>query len=81
MTVGFAVTANIPSGTALIGVGTTSASNAILKGVIVGVNTNSTDGSKSSIDVRVTERIIAVGGGTTFQEISYAEKIQPEHLL
>ena len=73
LTVGYAVTANIPSGTALIGVGTTSASNAILKGVIVGVNTNSTDGTKSSIDVRVTERIIAVGGGTTFQEISYAE--------
>ena len=73
MTVGFAVTANIAGGTALIGVGTTSASNAILKGVIVGVNTNSTDGSKSSVDIRVTERIIAVGGGTTFQSISYAE--------
>ena len=73
MTVGFAVTAQIPGGTALIGVGTTSASNAILKGVIVGVNTNSTDGSKSSVDVRVTERIIQVGGGTTFQSISYSE--------
>ena len=73
MTVGFAVTANIAGGTALIGVGTTSASNAILKGVIVGVNTNSTDGSKSSVDVRITERILAVGGGTTFQSIAYAE--------
>lgn len=73
MTVGYAVTAQIPGGTALIGVGTTSQSNAILKGVIVGVNTNSTDGSKSSVDVRVTERIIQVGGGTTFQSISYAE--------
>ena len=73
MTVGFAVTANIAGGTALIGVGTTSASNAILKGVIVGVNTNATDGSKSSVDVRITERILAVGGGTTFQSIAYAE--------
>tara|TARA_B100000073_G_scaffold163364_1_gene135171 strand:+ start:3334 stop:5556 length:2223 start_codon:yes stop_codon:yes gene_type:complete len=73
MTVGFAVTANILSGTALIGVGTTASTNAILKGVIVGVNTNSTDGSKSSVDVRVTERILAVGGGTTFEQISYAE--------
>jgi len=73
MTVGYAVTANIASGTALIGVGTTSASNAILKGVIVGVNTNSSDGSKSSVDIRVTERILAVGGGTTYQSITYAE--------
>ena len=73
MTVGFAVTANITAGTALIGVGTTASTNAILKGVIVGVNTNSTDGSKSSVDVRVTERILAVGGGTTFEQISYAE--------
>jgi hypothetical protein len=73
MTVGYAVTANIASGTALIGVGTTGSSNAILKGVIVGVNTNATDGSKSSVDIKVTERILAVGGGTTFQSISYAE--------
>ena len=73
MTVGFAVTANITAGTPLIGVGTTASTNAILKGVIVGVNTNSTDGSKSSVDVRVTERILAVGGGTTFEQIAYAE--------
>ena len=73
MTVGFAVTANIASGTALIGVGTTSVTNAIIKGVIVGVNTNSTDGTQSSVDVRVTERLLAVGGGTTYQSISYAE--------
>ena len=73
MTVGFAVTANITAGTPLIGVGTTASTNAILKGVIVGVNTNSSDASKSSVDIRVTERILAVGGGTTFEQIAYAE--------
>ena len=73
LTVGFAITAAIPAGTALIGVGTTSATNAVLKGIITGVSTNSTDASKSYVDVRVVARSLVVGGGSTSTNIDYAE--------
>jgi len=73
LTVGFAITASIPAGTALIGVGTTSSTNAVLKGIITGVSTNSNDGSKSYVDVRVVARTLAVGGGSTSTNIDYAE--------
>ena len=73
LTVGFAVTASIPAGTALIGVGTTSSTNAILKGIITGVSTNSTDGTQSFIDVKIVARTLAVGGGSTSTNIEYGE--------
>ena len=73
LTVGFAVTTNIPAGTAIIGVGSTSSPNAILKGVITGVSTNSTDGTKSFIDVKIVARTLSVGGGNTVTSIDYAE--------
>lgn len=73
LTVGFAITAQIPAGTAIIGLGTTSSTNATIKGVITGVNTNSVDGSKSFIDVKIVARTLAVGGGITATNVNYSE--------
>jgi phage tail sheath protein FI len=70
-TVGFAVTAQIPSGTAFIGLGTTSSENAVLKGVITGVSTSAV--SPSFIDVKIVARTFAVGGGSTTTIVDYAE--------
>jgi phage tail sheath protein FI len=70
-TVGFAVTAQIPSGTAFIGLGKTSSENAVLKGVITGVSTSTV--SPSFIDVKIVARTFAVGGGSTTTLVDYAE--------
>jgi hypothetical protein len=70
-TVGFAVTAQIPSGTAFIGLGRTSSENAVLKGVITGVSTSTV--SPSFIDVKIVARTFAVGGGSTTTLVDYAE--------
>ena len=70
-TVGFAVTANI-DGAIIPGIGTTGGFTGFLKGIITGVNTDSTN-SNSTIDVKITDRISAIGGITSYFPIDYAE--------
>jgi len=70
-TVGFAVTCNI-DGNIIPGIGTTGGFTGFLKGIITGVSTDSTN-SNSTIDVKITDRISAIGGITTYYPIDYAE--------
>ena len=70
-TVGFAVTANI-DGAIIPGIGTTGGFTGFLKGIITGVSTDSTN-SNSTIDVKITDRISAIGGITSYFPIDYAE--------
>ena len=70
-TVGFAVTANI-DGAIIPGIGTTGGFTGFLKGIITGVSTDSTN-SNSTFDVKITDRISAVGGITSYFPIDYAE--------
>jgi len=69
--VGFAVTANI-DGQVIPGIGTTGAITGFLKGIITGVSTDSTN-SNSTFDVKITDRISAVAGITSYYPIDYAE--------
>ena len=69
--VGFAVTANI-DGAIIPGIGTTGGFTGFLKGIITGVSTDSTN-SNSTFDVKITDRISAVGGITSYFPIDYAE--------
>jgi len=69
--VGFAVTANI-DGAIVPGIGTTGGFTGFLKGIITGVTTDSTN-SNSTFEVKITDRISAVGGITSYFPIDYAE--------
>ena len=69
--VGFAVTANI-DGAIIPGIGTTGAFTGFLKGIITGVSTDTVD-SKSTFNVKITDRISAVAGVTSYFPIDYAE--------
>ena len=69
--VGFAVTANI-DGAIVPGIGTTGGFTGFLKGIITGVSTDTVD-SKSTVNVKITDRISAVGGITSYFPIDYAE--------
>ena len=69
--VGFAVTANI-DGAIVPGIGTTGGFTGFLKGIITGVKTDSTN-SNSTFDVKITDRISAIGGITSYFPIDYAE--------
>ena len=69
--VGFAVTANI-DGAIVPGIGTTGGFTGFLKGIITGVSTDSTN-SNSTFNVKITDRISAVGGITSYFPIDYAE--------
>ena len=70
-TIGYGVTATL-SGVTIPGLGTTSTFNGFLKGIVVGLRTDST-GSSSEVDVRVVSRVETVGGGSTETKISYQE--------
>jgi len=70
-TVGYAVTANI-DGAIIPGIGTTGSFTGFLKGIITGVSTDTVD-SKSTVNVKITDRISAVGGITSYFPIDYAE--------
>jgi len=70
-TIGFGVTATL-NGVTIPGSGTTSTFNGFLKGIIVGLRTDST-GSSSEVDVRVVSRVETVGGGSTETKIDYQE--------
>ena len=69
--IGYGVTATL-NDKIIPGIGTTSAFNGFLKGIIVGLRTDST-GSKSEIDVKIVSRVETVGGGSTETAITYAE--------
>ena len=69
--VGFAVTTNI-DGAIVPGIGTTGGFTGFLKGIITGVSTDSTN-SNSTFDVKITDRISAIGGITSYFPIDYAE--------
>ena len=69
--VGFAVTANI-DGAIVPGIGTTGGFTGFLKGIITGVSTDSTN-SNSTFNVKITDRISAIGGITSYFPIDYAE--------
>ena len=70
-TIGFGVTATL-NGVTIPGSGTTSTFNGFLKGIIVGLRTDST-GSSSEVDIRVVSRVETVGGGSTETSITYQE--------
>ena len=67
--IGWGVTSLIQN-TALAGVGTTSTFNGFIKGIITGVNTDSTN-SASTIDVKIVSRVEVSGAGRTETKISY----------
>ena len=67
--VGWGVTTLIQN-TALAGVGTTSAFNGFLKGIVTGVKTD-TSNSASTIDVKIVSRVEVSGAGRTETQISY----------
>ena len=69
--VGFAVTANI-DGAIVPGIGTTGGFTGFIKGIITGVTTDSTN-SNSTFEVKITDRISAIGGITSYFPIDYAE--------
>jgi len=66
--VGYGITTTITD-TAIAGVGTTTAFNGYLKGIITGVSTDTTNGN-STIDVKVVSRVSSAGTETS---ISYSE--------
>jgi len=68
VTVGTGVTASIDS--TLAGSGSTETFTGYLKGIVVGVNTNTTDGTKSTASVKVVSRVSTAGTET---KIDYAE--------
>ncbi len=69
--IGFAATCNI-DGNIIPGIGTTGGFTGFLKGIITGVSTDSTN-SNSTFDVKITDRISAIGGITSYFPIDYAE--------
>ena len=67
--VGWGVTTLIQN-TSLAGVGTTSAFNGFLKGIITGVTTDSTH-SASTVEVKIVSRVEVSGAGRTETQIAY----------
>ena len=71
--VGFGVTANI-DGAIIPGIGTTGGFTGYLKGIITGVSTaTGTGNTMSTIDVKITSRVSAIAGVTSYYPIEYAE--------
>jgi len=70
-TIGFGVTTTL-NGVVIPGAGSTSSFSGYLKGIIVGLRSDST-GSSSEIDIKVVSRVETVGGGSTETKISYQE--------
>ena len=71
-TVGVAVTAAI-AGYQIAGVGTANAFTGYLRGIVVGMTTDTTVAENSTIDVKVVCRVETVGGGSTITKLDYAE--------
>ena len=71
-TIGVAVTSNI-AGYTVAGVGTANSFNGYLKGIITGVNTDTSDAGQSTIDVKIFCRVETSGAGSTSTLIDYAE--------
>ena len=71
-TIGVAVTSNI-AGYTVAGVGTANTFNGYLKGIITGVNTDTSDAGQSTIDVKIFCRVETSGAGSTSTLIDYAE--------
>ena len=67
--IGYGVTSALEN-VSLAGVGTTSAFNGFIKGIITGVTTDTSD-SKSTIDVKIVSRVEVSGAGRTETKISY----------
>jgi hypothetical protein len=70
-TIGFGVTTTL-NGVVIPGTGTTSSFSGFLKGIVVGLRTDST-GSSSEVDIKVVSRVETVGGGSTETKIDYQE--------
>ena len=71
--VGFGITANI-DGAIVPGIGTTGGFTGYLKGIITGVSTaTGTGNTMSTIDVKITSRVSAIAGVTSYYPIDYAE--------
>jgi hypothetical protein len=70
-TIGYGVTTTL-NGVVIPGAGTTSTFSGFLKGIVVGLRTDST-GSSSEVDIKVVSRVETVGGGSTETNISYQE--------
>ena len=70
-TIGFGVTASLDNAV-IPGSGTTSGFTGFLKGIIVGLNTDTT-GNASTVDVKIVSRVETVGGGSTETKITYQE--------
>ena len=71
--VGFGITANI-DGAIIPGIGTTGGFTGYLKGIITGVSTaTGTGNTMSTIDVKITSRVSAIAGVTSYYPIEYAE--------
>jgi len=70
-TVGYGVTVPL-NGVTVAGDGTTASFNGFLKGIIVGLTTD-TVGGNSTIDVKITSRVETVGGGSTETAVTYQE--------
>jgi len=70
-TIGFGVTTTL-NGVVIPGAGTTSTFSGFLKGIVVGLRTDST-GSSSEVDIKVVSRVETVGGGSTETKIDYQE--------
>jgi len=70
-TVGYGVTTTL-NGVVIPGTGTTSTFNGFLKGIVVGLRTDSS-GNSSQVDIKVVSRVETVGGGSTETKISYQE--------
>ena len=70
-TIGFGVTTTL-NGVVIPGAGSTSSFSGFLKGIVVGLRTDST-GSSSEVDIKVVSRVETVGGGSTETKINYQE--------
>jgi len=70
-TVGFGITASLDN-VVIPGTGTTSGFTGFLKGIIVGLRTDS-NGIDSKIDLKIVSRTETVGGGSTETKIDYKE--------
>jgi len=70
-TVGFGITASLDN-VVIPGTGTTSGFTGYLKGIIVGLRTDS-NGIDSKVDLKIVSRVETVGGGSTETKIDYKE--------
>ena len=70
-TIGFGVTAAL-NNAVIAGSGTTTGFTGYLKGIIVGLNTDSSGGT-STVDIKIVSRVETVGSGSTETAITYQE--------